>query len=60
MTADNIIPLAGERISTVGSYDATKDHYVIGDEARALGLKGRTNVFNFRADFGLGDAGMRQ
>ncbi len=51
-----IIPLTAEQVPTVLSYDLTAEQYIIGNEARALGLIGRTNTFNFKPDLGDGDA----
>jgi hypothetical protein len=56
----SIIPLTARQVPTILSYDLTTDQYIIGDEARSLGLKGRTNIFNFKPDLGEGDATFSQ
>ena len=55
-----IVPLTAQQVPTILSYDLTTAGYIIGDEARVLGLKGRTNVFNFKPDLGEGDATFSQ
>lgn len=55
-----IIPLTAQKVPTILSYDLNKSQYIIGDEARALGLKGRTNTFNFKPDLGEGDVTFSQ
>ena len=55
MTKPDIIPLTNEQVPTILSYDEYKNSFIIGHEARELGLKGRTNIFNFKPDLGKGD-----
>jgi len=51
-----IIPLTAHEIPTVLSFDRTSNEYVIGTAARALGIKGQTNIFNFKPDLGISPA----
>ena len=61
MVADsNIIPLTTKQVPTILSYDLTTERYIIGDDARSLGLAGQTNTFNFKPDLGEGDATFSQ
>ena len=55
MIESGIVPLTNEQVPTVLSYNENEDSFVIGHEARRLGLKGRTNVYNFKPDLGKGD-----
>ncbi|WP_018125796.1 Hsp70 family protein [Desulfovibrio oxyclinae] len=47
-----LIKLSEDQIPTVVSYSLEKNEHSIGTEARASGLKGITNVFNFKKDLG--------
>jgi hypothetical protein len=55
MSTDEIVPLVKKKISTIVGFDPASQSYTIGDEARRIGLKGKTTVFNFKPVFGLGD-----
>jgi Fic family protein/molecular chaperone DnaK (HSP70) len=52
----DIIPLTKSQIPSILSYDQNQGRYVIGLAARALGIKGQTNAFNFKPDLGLSPA----
>jgi Fic family protein len=52
-TRSDIVPLTTSEIPSILSYDQSSGHYVIGLAARALGIKGQTNAFNFKPDLGL-------
>jgi len=56
MPDQSIIPLPNDRIPTILSFSTESGGYVIGKEARYLGLQGKTNAFNFKPNIGLGDA----
>ena len=51
---ERIVPLSKDRIPTILSYDHQHATYVIGTEARVLGLDGKTNAFNFKPEIGQG------
>ena len=55
MSADEIVPLVKKTIPTIVGFDPASQSHTIGDEARRIGLDGKTTVFNFKPVFGLGD-----
>ena len=55
-TKSDIVPLTTSEIPSILSYDQSSGHYVIGLAARALGIRGQTNAFNFKPDLGLSQA----
>jgi hypothetical protein len=55
MSADEIVPLVKKTIPTIVGFDPASQSHTIGDEARRIGLNGKTTVFNFKPAFGLGD-----
>jgi molecular chaperone DnaK (HSP70) len=55
-----IIPLTTQKVPSILYFDRINERFIIGDDARALGLKGRTNAFNFKPDLGDGDAAFSQ
>lgn len=55
MSADEIVPLVKKTIPTIVGFDPASQAHTIGDEARRIGLNGKTTVFNFKPAFGLGD-----
>jgi len=56
MSADDIVPLVKKTI--VVGFDPGSQSHTIGDEARRIGLKRKTTVFNFKPAVGL-DRGQR-
>jgi Fic family protein len=55
MSTDEIVPLVKKTIPTIVGFDPVSQSHTIGDEARRMGLNGKTTVFNFKPAFGLGD-----
>jgi fido (protein-threonine AMPylation protein) len=55
MRSDEIVPLVKKTIPTIVGFDPASQSHTIGDEARRIGLHGKTTVFNFKPAFGLGD-----
>lgn len=55
MSTEEIVPLVKQRIPTIVGFDPVSQSNTIGDEARRIGLNGKTNVFNFKPVFGLAD-----
>ena len=60
MPEHKIVTLTNEQIPTILSYDIGSESYVIGNQARQTGLKGKTSVFNFKPDIGEGDKSFSQ
>lgn len=46
----DIIPLVEDQIPTILAYDIDKQEIIIGEEARKLGLAGRTKCYNFKPE----------
>lgn len=55
MKTEEIVPLVKQKIPTIVGFDPASQSNTIGDEARRIGLNGKTTVFNFKPTFGLGD-----
>jgi hypothetical protein len=55
MGSDQIVPLVKRRIPTIVGFDPVSRSNTIGEEARRMGLSGKTTIFNFKPLFGLGD-----
>src|ERR1700752_3910398 len=55
MNSGDIVPLVKKTIPTIVGFDPASLSHTIGDEARRIGLNGKTTVFNFKPSFGLGD-----
>jgi len=49
---EEIVALKDDQVPTILSYDLEEQEYIIGHDARQLGLQGKTNVFNFKVDLG--------
>ena len=60
MVNGEIIPVTNEIVPTILSYDNKVSSYIIGDNARFGGLKGRTSVFNFKPDVGKAEKAFSQ
>ncbi len=55
MTKGTIIKVTEKKVPTIISYDPDKKCPVIGENARFVGINGKTNIFNFKLDLGLND-----
>jgi len=55
MNTEEIVALVKRKIPTIVGFDSAFPSNTIGDEARRIGLNGKTTVFNFKPAFGLGD-----
>ena len=55
MVNPEIIRLTNKMVPTIVSYDPKLNSFIIGNLARDSGLRGRTNVFNFKLDVGKTD-----
>lgn len=55
MKTEEIVPLVKRKIPTIVGFDRNAQATTIGDDARRMGLHGRTTVFNFKPVLGLGD-----
>ena len=47
-----ILDLCDKQIPTIVSFDAARDEYIIGEEAKKSGIRGITNVLNFKKILG--------
>jgi len=52
---EDIVALKDDQIPTILSFDTEQKSYIIGQDARKLGLQGKTNAFNFKVDLGSSD-----
>jgi Fic family protein/molecular chaperone DnaK (HSP70) len=55
MGSEEIVPLVKKRIPTIVGFDPVTQTNSIGDQARLIGLDGKTTVFNFKPVFGMPD-----
>jgi hypothetical protein len=51
--SDEIIPLVKNRIPAIVGFDPVTQTLAFGDQARLIGLNGKTTVFNFKPVYGL-------
>lgn len=50
-----LIPITEDKIPSIVSYDIDRKSLIIGENARFIGLKGQSNIFNFKLDLALTD-----